>query len=429
MRRIRLFASRIVVVGILAAGGVLTAGALAGGVSTDNTTTKTGHGDHHNTGSDETTTPAPETSEPPQVSTTTTAPPPVDPLAPPTAAPDNPLRPEGKAEAGITAAQLRSILVGTAAFLGDCLSPVETTSLATGQPETDYSGVDPVLCFVAAQSIITEALAEYKKWKDPPDPNFMQVALYVPKPVPVGALRCRKPTSKGACAAVNAAFRNWLSALAAGAAASRGDGVTVERFSGAVAAHSVPGALLQAAAQKAYAGLVVRTKAAQHAAGVALGLALRKVHLDRVPTKIQFRARVKRLSTSKGYSRELIQRLIADRVVTSGADLDAMLKNISTPVSYVPLSVALSLRLPSSASAVLWRTTTLKELAVLIRGLVAQNAVPASFGNTLLDELRAIANAPTPDARKPLIGKLVADATALSGPAGIVLAAGASGLS
>jgi hypothetical protein len=125
----------------------------------------------------------------------------------------------------------------------------------------------------------------------------------------------------------------------------------------------------------------------------------------------------------------LIQRLIADRVITSAADLDAMLENITTPVSYAPLSVALSLRLPSSASAALWRTTTVKDLAVLIRGLVGQNAVPASFGNTLLDELRSIATAPTADARKPLIAKLVSDATALSGPAGILLAAGASGLS
>ena len=257
----------------------------------------------------------------------------------------------------------------------------------------------------------------------------MQVALYGPKPVPAGAFRCPKPTSKGACAAVNAAFRRWLSALAAGAAASRADGVTVERFSGAVAAHSVPGGLLQAAAQKAYAGLTVSTKAAQHTAGVALGLALRKAHLDQLPTKIQFQARVKRLSTSKGYSRGLIQRLIADKIDHKRADLDAMLKNLHDPGPQRIALRALSLPLPSSASTALWRTTTVKDLAVLIRGLVGQSAVPASFGNTLLDELRAIAFAPTADARKPLIAKLVADATALSGPAGIVLAAGASGLS
>jgi hypothetical protein len=418
LRRLRQFATQIVLVVVLGAAGVVTAAAVAGGNGTHNTTTKTGHGDHHNTGTDEGTTAAPETTEtPPSTTPPPPPPPPVDPLAPPTTTPDNPLRPEGKAEAGLDAADLKTVLVGTASFLGDCLDPGGGSSTT-----------DPVLCFVAAQAIITEALHEYKRWKDPPDPNFMQVALYVPKQVPAGTFRCPKSTSKGGCVAVNAAFRRWLSALAAGAAAARGNGVTVERFSGAVVGHSVPGAQLQAAAEKAYAGLTVSTKAAQRAAGVALGLALRNAHLDRLPTKSQFQARVKRMSTSKGYSRGLIQRLVADRVITSAADLDAMLKNITTPVSYVPLSVALSLRLPLSVSAALWRTTTVKDLAVLIRGLVGQSAVPASFGNTLLDELRTIAATPTPDARKPLIAKLVTDATALSGPAGILLAAGAGGL-
>jgi hypothetical protein len=72
---------------------------------------------------------------------------------------------------------------------------------------------------------------------------------------------------------------------------------------------------------------------------------------------------------------------------------------------------------------------TVKDMALLIRALIAQKAVPAVFGDTLLNELRAIAAAPSAAARKPLIAKLVTDASALSGPAGILLAAGAGGLS
>jgi hypothetical protein len=137
---------------------------------------------------------------------------------------------------------------------------------------------------------------------------------------------------------------------------------------------------------------------------------------------------VKKLSTSKGYSRQLIQRLIADKQIASAADLDAILPEIMTSVPYLSLSRALSLAVPSSGSAALWRTTTVKDFAVLIRGLVAQNAVPAATGDTLVVELRAIANATSADARKPLIAKLATDAGAVSGPAGILLAAGANGL-
>jgi hypothetical protein len=90
---------------------------------------------------------------------------------------------------------------------------------------------------------------------------------------------------------------------------------------------------------------------------------------------------------------------------------------------------ALSRPLPTAASAELWRTTTVKDLAVLIRGLAAQGALPAASAGTLLGELRKIATAPSAEARKPLIGKLAADCAAITGPAGVLLAAGANGLS
>jgi hypothetical protein len=339
---------------------------------------------------------------------------------PPDTAPSNPVTQEGKKEAGLTLAELRAVLVGTASFLGDCLTPTDGTS---------GDSTDPVLCFVAAQAIITEAIAEYKKFKDPPDPNFMQVALGVPAAVPPGGYKCPKTAKKGDCAAVNAALRKYLTALNVNAQAMWAGAVTLERFAGAMQANSVPGALLQAAAQKAYAGLIVSTKAAQQAAGVALGLTLRRTRLDRRPTRRQFQARLKMLSTSKGYPRQVIQRLIADKQIGSAADLDAILKEVMTSAPYVSVSRALSLAVPSSASAALWRTTTVKDLAALIRGLVTQNAVPAANGDAFLDQLRAIANAADANARKPLIAKLVTDTAAISGPAGILLSAGAGGLS
>jgi hypothetical protein len=71
---------------------------------------------------------------------------------------------------------------------------------------------------------------------------------------------------------------------------------------------------------------------------------------------------------------------------------------------------------------------TYKDLAALIRGLAGQDAVPAATANALIEELRQIANTASADARKPLLATLVKDAGAVSGPAGILLAAGASGL-
>jgi hypothetical protein len=268
--------------------------------------------------------PEPETPPPPP-------PPPPDPVAPDTTAPKSSVTQEQKQE-GLKA--MRAIMVGTAVFLGDCLTPSDGTSSNT---------TDPVLCYVAALAIITEMLSAYKYVHDPPDPNFMQVALGVPVPAPAGGYKCPKTAKKGNCAAVNGAFFKYRVALNANAQAVRGGAITLERFSGAVQANSVPGALLQAAAQKAYAGLIVSRMAAQQAAGTALALTLRKTHLDRRPTKSQFQANLKKLSTSKGYPRQVIQRLISDGQIGSAAELDQILKDVmsSVTVPYMTLSGAL----------------------------------------------------------------------------------------
>jgi hypothetical protein len=315
---------------------------------------------------------------------------------------------------------IRLIMVGTAVFLADCLTPSDSGSDTT----------DPVLCYVAAQAIFTEMLSQYKYYKDPPDSNFMQVALGTPLAAPPGGYKCPKKAKKSDCAAVNAAFLKYRVALNANAQAMRGGAITLERFSGAVQANSVPGALLQAAAQKAYSGLIVSTMAAQQAAGTALALTLRKTHLDRRPTKSQFQANVKKLSTSKGIPRQVIQRLISDRQVGSAAELDQILKDVmaSVTVPHVTLSRAFSLALPTAATAALWRSMTYKDLAALIRGLAGQNAVPAATADALIGELRQIANTASADARKPLLATLVKVAGTVPGPAGILLAAGANAL-
>jgi hypothetical protein len=407
------WASRLVVVAAVA--GLLAAGMSTAILASSTPTAKNG-GNQPNHTKPPKPPPQPSESSESEPEPPPPPPPPPDPLEPPTTAPSTSVTPNIKEKEA--AKNLRSILVGTASFLGDCLTPTE------GSDTTD-----PVLCYVAALAIIKEAIAAYKIWKDPPDPNFTQVALGMPDPVPAGGFKCPKRAKRSDCAAVTAALRKYVTALTVNAQAVSASAVTLERFSGAVQANSVPGALLQAAAQKAYAGLTVSTKAAQQAAGVALGLTLRRTHLDRRPTKSQFHARVNKLSTSKGYPRQVIQRLIADKQIGSAADLDAILKEVMPGVPYVSLSRGVSLALTSTASAELWHTITVKDLAVLIRGLVAQNAAPAAIGDTLLDELRAIANAADAGARKPLIDKLVKDAGAVSGPAGILLSAGAGGLS
>lgn len=343
---------------------------------------------------------------------------PPDPLTPPDAAPASSITDKMKS---FSIADLRSVLVGVSSFLGDCLTPSELVDGAS-------STTDPVLCFVAAQAILTEAINLYNQSKDPPDPNFQQVALGAPAPVPTGRITCSKKATKSNCALAAAAWRKYLEALNVNAQVMGADTITLNRFSGAVEAKSVPGALLQAAAQKAYAGLLVSTKAAQQAAGTALALTLRKTKLDARPTAALCAARKKKLSTSKGLPRQVIDRLIADKQIQAAADLDPILQGIAA-VPCVPLSTGVGQALPTGPIAELWHSMTFKDLAVLIRGLGGQGAIPGPTVSTLIEQLRDVANAAA-TSRKPLIDKLVKDAEALANkPAALLLSVGAAGLS
>jgi hypothetical protein len=351
----------------------------------------------------------------------TTAPAPPDPLAAPATAPDNPSTP-AKPEA---VKALRAYLMAIAIFYGQCFE--------TDTEKTDEITDSAVICYFLVRMMLEDAIAQYTKNHDPPDPNFMQVALGIPVTPPAAGFRCPKRASKSACAAVNAAFAKYRAAVAVNTQVAGAEAITLNRFSGATQAHSVPGAQLQAAAEKAYSGLVVSTAAAQQAAGTALALTLRKTHLDVQRTKREFQATLKRASTSKGYPGQVIAQLISDHQIASAADLDPVLQGI-TALPNVPLSTGVGQALPTAATAGVWRSMTPKELAVLIRGLVAQGAITGAAGTALLDELRTIATTSSADARKPLIAKLAQDAGAinagspLAGPAGILLAAGASGL-
>ena len=397
-------------VGVLGAAGVMTAAALAGGVGTHNTTTKTGHGDHHNTGRD-TTTAASETSETPPVATTTTAtPPPVDPLAAPVSAPTSAVTPQAKAAA---LKNVHEMVAGVAVLCG-----------------YSFQAWGEFLGGVMCEAFMAVVVDQWNIYKDPPDPNFAQVALRSPTLVGSIVLRCPKRVTLRDCSALRSAALRFRNALSVSAAAATGAAITLNRFSGASQAKSVAGALLQAAAEKVYVGELASALAAQQSAERAFASAVRKARLDVRMDARSVQATVKKLGSPTGVRSSIVSALVGAGVTSGGAELSQTLKIVLQGVPRtLTLSSALSTGRSTLALTALYRTLTPKDLAVLIRGLVGQGAVPASFANTMLDELRAIANTPTADARKPLIAKLATDATALSGPAGTLLAAGASGLS
>jgi hypothetical protein len=358
------------------------------------------HGDHTDTAPTETT---PTTSPPP----TTAAPPPPPPPPPSTTS--------APPESGVTAAQkkqaitdIRLIMVGTATFLGDCLTPSDTGSNTT----------DPVLCFVAAQAIFHEMLQLLKVYNDPPDPNFAKVAL------PSASFRtvqqkCLKRLASRDCASLRAAWLGYWAAVRTAAVASTGLGTSVERFAGAGEAHSVEGAFLQLAAEKAYAGAFATALTAQGAAGRALATTLDRLKLDAKPSASAIQALIKKLSTPSAIPKSVVSQLVASGSTHSAAELAETLAGL---LKGLPKTMSLKSALRSSLSTSelnrLYRTLTLSDVQHLLKGLAAQGAISSALSKVLSSDLD-----------EHDVAGFVADAKQFPGPAAHLLAVAGAAIS
>jgi hypothetical protein len=271
-----------------------------------------------------------------------------------------------------------------------------------------------------AMELVLEGL---KIANDPPDPNFAQVALPSPRLVRSIAIRCPKRIARRDCSALTAAFLRYRNALATTATAATGAAITLERFSGASQAGSGPGALLQAAAEKAYSGELASALAAQQAAGRTLAAALRKTRLDLRLNARALQSLTKKLGSSNGIPPSIVSQLVADGATSGAAELSQTLKSALQGLpKTLSLSSTLGAGVSTAALTELYRTLTPQELAVLVRGLTSQGAVSSAAGEMLINDLRQAVTAATPEARTPAVDQFIKDAgSQVTGPAATLL--------
>ncbi len=406
------------VVGVLAAAGVVTAGALAGGSGPHNTTTKHGTGGgRHNTGTDEATTAAPETPSVSDSTQTTTAPPPVDPLVP--VAVD--AFEAWKAAQNLTKADMRDDLrVNTIMMAAFC----QRAFTEPGAYNLYWGGPYDLLC----RLMIVIVLAESKIVRDPPDPKVMEVTLPAPTLLRAVTVRCPKRVARRTCAALTAPVLSFINAVATAGAAATGAATTLERLGGAATAGSAPGAVLQSAAAKAYARELASTIAKRQAAGRILAAVLRKTRLDGPTSSRDLQAITKKLGSADGLPASFVVQLVTAGLTTGTAQLSQTLRSA---LQGLPKTVSLTAFLGAASSTVdlakLNRALTLPELAALVRGLASQGALSTAARDVLIGDLRRAATAaPTSPSRPAAVSQFVKDVGAqVTGAAATLLTAAA----
>ena len=429
LRRIRLFASQIVVVGVLAAAGVVTAGALAGGSGPNNTTTKHGTGGgRHNTGTDETTTAAPETPSVP-TSTQTPSAPPLDPLSAG--------QPADAAAAALKAAaktQARTRLKGDTQVMAFLCGLVALGPIQTNQDDPielgDGAKLLPGSLLFYCQSAISLVLYDLAQINDPPDANLAQVALPSWTLRTSAGLQCPKKVSRTTCQRLSAALLRYQNALAASESAANGLTTSVNRFSAASQASSQAGRRLQTAALEVYAGQLAAAVAVQQSAGRALASAMRAARVDvRLDARRRLRI-VTTLSTPGRLPRSLVSAIIARGATTDAAALSESLAGALVQLPKTgSLTGALGAAMPTAGLTALHRSLSVYQVALLVRGLSTQGAVTTAARDVLLADLRQSLTAAGVTLRTAALAHFVQDTATVSGSAGLLLKSAGQALS
>jgi hypothetical protein len=183
---------------------------------------------------------------------------------------------------------------------------------------------------------------------DPPDANFTQVALPTPTAAPPAALRCPKQLTRRACGQLGTAVTRYQKALAATEAAANGLAISLNRFSGADAAGSTTGRLLQAAAAKAYSAELVAALPSQQLAARALASTLRATHTDLVLKASDRQTLIRKLSSPGGVPASMIAQLTRRGAVTSATELR---KILTEALAGLPKTLSLAGALSATSSA------------------------------------------------------------------------------
>jgi hypothetical protein len=394
LRRIRRFAVQIVLVGVLATAGVVTAAALAGGTGANNTTTKHGTGGgRHNTGTDETTTPDTGGAPPPPASA---PPPPVDPTKSVTTTDfgTNAAKASAKKQAHEDLGPTTSVM---AMMCGGAL----LTDLALTGKNDDAELILYALWFrLACQDGIAQVFALNAIIKDPPDPNFGQVAFPAPTAPPLTHVSCSTGVARAVCARLTARALAYVRALDATTSAAAGLVTSLNRFASATAAGSADGRLLQAGAAKAYAGELASALSVQHQAGRALAAVLHATRSDGRLGPASRASVLKRLSSTRPLPTWLTRAPAASGAPASALDLrKALITAITALPKTLSVAAAVAPGSPPVGFTQLQHSLTVYELAAVVRALANQGAIAHGTGETLLGDLRTALTATTASAR------------------------------
>jgi hypothetical protein len=247
---------------------------------------------------------------------------------------------------------------------------------------------------------------------DPADLHFMKVVLSVSSTAGSGGIHCSKGLSAAACSRLRAAAARYGKALATAKSVGLANAITLDRFAGAVKAHSPQGAFLQGAVGKVYAGKLAVALQGLSAAGRALAAQIRADHLDgRVKAKVAARELASSIPVSA--LRELVAEGLAGSTKQARVLLTNQLKGLSGSVD---LADVLAARLPTAPFTVHFRTITLRGLSAIVTALARQGTISGSTGNTLNADLgQAKQVCSTPSALKAAIAKFMSDAAARAG--------------
>jgi hypothetical protein len=280
------------------------------------------------------------------------------------------------------------------------------------------------LCWAGVMFLI----GQYTAAEDPPSADVLEVALPT-FAVPSGRFRCATNVTAARCAALNTAYARFRTALIASTTASAGMAFTMERLTGALQADSAEGRLIQAGAEKAYAGQLATALTAQATAGRALAGLLRATKLDARMDATSRRKLLAQLGSPNGQPGPVVSRVVGSGLIKSAAELSKILRTIfagkPTPST---LASTLATPIPTAGLVQLSKQLTVYEAAAILRALANQRAITGGTRDALLDDLREVATASNGTAREAALGRFDLDVGGVSGPAGALLAAAAQAL-
>jgi hypothetical protein len=283
-------------------------------------------------------------------------------------------------------------------------------------------GAQPALPFLAkwcAGSLIVE-ISAYVAHDDPPDPNFGLIALQRRVSQPARNLSPLCSFVRGrTCRRLLSAARHYLRASRNLASATEALAITANRSSGALAAGSAPGQVLQSGVAKTYCGIIAVALTRERVVGRVLARRLRRAGVNFRLSLGQVRRVQARLAQLRGVPRSILTRLGGDGLDTpliQQAIRDSIDRAISQSRRF-DFQGALRQRIDATELLAEQELITIAELSQMVATLNQQGVISNYLALTLNADIQNYQLAPGPAERASAIADFTAHvAGGLSGP-------------